>query len=411
VKIAYITHNYLPCRGGVETHVEQIAQTLSARHQVRVCAFKFANYSLPQPLRPLDNNLLAGWRIKSRTDGTVQVVSLAPTAIGRCQMLPLLLRATPRLQRIYYHQINELTRPFYHWAMEPVISKAIAGAQIVHSMAFGDLGSAAWRAAQRAGIPFVCTPFVHPNQWGDTPPDVKLYQHSDAVIALLETDFSYLVKLGVPENKLHTIGVSPALPVSIDGKAFRRENGLASDQPTILYLGRMMGSKGAGSVVAAAPFVWRKFPDAAFIFAGPATSEEAAIFRGADKRIRFLGRISDQKKAEALAGCSLLCVPSMSEVLPTVYLEAWSLGKPVVAGMAHGIPELVEGNQAGVCVAQDAEKIAEAIGSLLTNPGRAAMYSESGRKLVEEKYSTAAVAGALEEVYASLISLKEKAYR
>jgi glycosyltransferase involved in cell wall biosynthesis len=101
----------------------------------------------------------------------------------------------------------------------------------------------------------------------------------------------------------------------------------------------------------------------------------------------------------------------MSEVLPTVYLEAWSLGKPVVAGMAHGIPELVEGNQAGVCVAQDAEKIAEAIVNLLTNPGRAAMYSESGRKLVEEKYSTEAVAGALGEVYASLISLKEKAYR
>jgi glycosyltransferase involved in cell wall biosynthesis len=409
LRIVYITHNYLPFTGGVEIHVQQVAQTVSSRHQVRVCALKFANYSLPKRLMPLDNNLLAGMREKPRSDGAVEVVSLAPTTIGRCKMLPLLLRATPRLQRFYYHQINGLTHPFYSWAFEPIISRAIAGADIVHCMAFGDLGFTAERAAHRAGIPFVCTPFVHPGQWGDSTDDVKLYQRSAAVIALLPTDFRHLERIGVPRTKLHTIGVSPSLPESIDEQAFRRDDGLLENQPIILYLGRMMAQKGARSVVAAAPLVWKRVPSAHFIFAGPATNEEAAIFRGADQRLQFLGRVSDQRKAEALAACNLLCVPSTTEILPTVYLEAWSLGKPVIAGMAPGISELVEGNQAGICVPQQPEEIAQKIIGLLENPGRARAYGYAGKKLVEQRYSRVAVASALEEIY-SRLNHKKKDY-
>ena len=409
MKIVYVAHNYLPFIGGVEIHIQQLAQTLSGKHQVRVCAFKFANYSLPERIRRLDNSLLASRWVGPRQDGAVEVVSLAPTMIGRFKMLPLLLRATPRLQRIYHHQINRLTRPFYQWAMEPILRRVIAGANIVHSTAFGDLGATAQRAAHQAGIPFVCTPFVHPNQWGDSPEDVKLYQDSEAVIALLQTDFNYLEKLGVPKTKLHIIGVSPALPASIDPQAFRLNQGLIDNQPIILYLGRMMAQKGAESVVAAAALVWQKFPNAHFIFAGPATDDEAVIFRQTDQRLRYLGRVSDQEKAEALAACTLLCVPSMTEILPTVYLEAWSLGKPVIAGMAEGIPELVEANRAGLCVPQEPERIARAITGLLEDREQGEKFGEAGRKLVAQRYSTAAIADAHEQIYAELNFAKPRA--
>jgi glycosyltransferase involved in cell wall biosynthesis len=394
----------------VEIHVQQVAQALSSRHHVTVCAFKFANYSLPRRLRVLDNNLLAAAREKARSDGAVRVVSLAPTTVARCKMIPLVLRATPRLQRWYRHQINGLTRPFYFWAIEPIISKAIEGADIVHCMAFGDLGVTAQRVAYRAGIPFVCTPFVHRKQWGDSPDDIKLYQRSDAVIALVPTDHAYLEKIGVSRAQLHTIGVSPSLPESIDAGAFRRDEHLVDRQPIILYLGRLMAQKGAQSLVAAAPLVWKRVPKANFVFIGPGTNEETAIFRGADadRRLRFLGRVSDQRKAEALAACTLLCVPSVSEILPTVYLEAWSLGKPVIAGTAPGIPQLVEDNQAGLCVPQQPETIAEAIIGLLQNPKQAQAYAKSGKKLVEKLYSNEAVASALEKVYWGLTSAKNK---
>ena len=407
MKILYISNNYLPFTGGVEIHVQQVAETLSARHQVTIGALKFGNYGFSKRLRALEYSLLAAKRCASRKDGLVQVCSLAPTAIGRLKMAPLVLRATPRIQRYYYHQINGLTRPFYLWAMETRIRALAKDADIVHCMAFGDLGIAAERAARHAGVPFVCTPFVHPKQWGDGPDDIKLYQRSDAVIALVPTDFSHLRELGVPEEKLRTIGVSPALPKSIDHRAFRREHGFGDHQPIVLYLGRLMAQKGARAVQQAAPLVWKRFPDTQFVFVGPGTGEEIAIFNGADPRLRYLGRVSDQKKAEALAGCTMLCLPSTSEILPTVYLEAWSLGKPVIAGVAHGVPELVEGNQAGLCALRQPEDVANAVSTLLSDPGIAREYAESGRKLVETRYSTESISRALEQLYFELTSPKE----
>ncbi len=163
-----------------------------------------------------------------------------------------------------------------------------------------------------------------------------------------------------------------------------------------------MREKGAVALLDAAPGVWRHMPDTRFIFIGPASPEEAAIFDNADPRIYYLGKVSAQEKADALAACDLFCMPSMSEILPTVYLEAWSFSKPVVGGMAHGLPELVEGNGAGVVARQDADELAEKLVRLLGDQGSRERYGRAGKELVEQKYSVVAVADALLEVYGRL---------
>src|SRR5262249_53823016 len=147
---------------------------------------------------------------------------------------------------------------------------------------------------------------------------------------------------------------------------FRRRHNLAGN-PLVLYVGRMMQAKGATAVLAAAPLVWQAFPEARFVFIGPANPSEAAHFQGADPRIIYLGKVSPQEKPDALAACDVFCMPSMSEILPTVYLEAWSYGKPVVGGHARGLPELVEGNEAGIAVSQAAEDVATALKALLSD--------------------------------------------
>jgi glycosyltransferase involved in cell wall biosynthesis len=89
----------------------------------------------------------------------------------------------------------------------------------------------------------------------------------------------------------------------------------------------------------------------------------------------------------------------MSEILPTVYLEAWSLGKPVVGGRAHGLPELIEGNDAGVAAEQTGEAIAAAIIRILTNAEIAERYGANGKALVAAKYSVRAVTSQLLQLY------------
>src|SRR5260221_11327192 len=117
MKIVYISNNYLPFTGGVEIHVQQLAQTLSARHQVTIGAIKFGNSAPSKRLRVLEYSLLAAKRCEPRRDGSVQVCSLGPTTIGRLKRTPLLFRSTPRLHRNYNHRTQGMTRPSYRGAI------------------------------------------------------------------------------------------------------------------------------------------------------------------------------------------------------------------------------------------------------------------------------------------------------
>jgi phosphatidyl-myo-inositol dimannoside synthase len=148
--------------------------------------------------------------------------------------------------------------------------------------------------------------------------------------------------------------------------------------------------------------VWVTNPDVKFVFIGPHTVESQHWFDSTDPRIQYLGKVSNQEKADALAACDVFCMPSMSEILPTVYLEAWSLGKPVVGGHAEGLPELIEGNQAGIAVSQNSDEIANALLRVLQNTELCQQFGRSGQAVVEDQYSVHAVANQLHELYTQI---------
>jgi glycosyltransferase involved in cell wall biosynthesis len=80
-------------------------------------------------------------------------------------------------------------------------------------------------------------------------------------------------------------------------------------------------------------------------------------------------------------------------------LEAWSCGKPVVGGQAHGVPELVEGSGGGLASSQDPAELGALLLRLLESPELRHQYGEAGRQLVESKYSVTAVTSALLSIY------------
>ena len=51
----------------------------------------------------------------------------------------------------------------------------------------------------------------------------------------------------------------------------------------------------------------------------------------ADPRVRHLGFLTDEDKFDAMAAADVLVMPSYYESLSMVALEAWALGKPVLA--------------------------------------------------------------------------------
>ncbi len=408
MNILLVAQNYHPFVGGVETHVRQVAHELAKEHRVHVAAGNFVPCSLSPSLAMLHTNLLTP-AYANYQDGEVPVHALTPTRLDRFRMLPIAVRATPRLRSYAYHGLNRFGYRWYRSVYLPRLRALMEREEIdvVHSLAGGYLGWTAQAAARERGLPFVCTPFVHPHQWGDGPEDVAYYLRSQAVIGLVETDRDYLHSLGVPAEKLHVIGVSPELPPTCDPDGFRRKHDLAGT-PVVLYVGRMMPQKGAVAVLQATARVWEQVPETRFVFIGPASPSEAAAFEGCDPRIRYLGKVSLQEKADALAACDVFCMPSMSEILPTVYLEAWSYSKPVVGGMAHGLPELVEGNGAGLAASQEPEAVSRALLRLLCDPELRACMGARGKAKVEHDYSIPAVAGALAALYRKWLSNNER---
>jgi len=399
--IAFIAQRYYPFMGGVETQTRLVAKALQRHgHRVAVGAVNFANRTVPERLAMLEDSLLVP-PYDDFTDEGMPVRALTPTPTERLRMLPIAARAIPRLQRYYYHELRRYAYPWYRSVYKPKVRAFVEGADIVHSVAGGYLGWAAQEVADELGIPFVLTPYVHPGQHGDSPDDVTFYKRADAVLALLETDQGFLIDLGVPADQIHLYGVVPLLPPDADGGRFRAKYDTGSAQ-MVLFVGRMNTYKGVPALVEAASRVWQQHPETRFMFCGPASPDEAQVFEGTDERIQYLGLVSEQDKADAYAACDVFCMPSTHEILPAVYLEAWSYGKPVIGGPAHGLDALIEGNDGGVVVAQEPPAIAQAISDLLADPERRHLLGTNGRALVEQRFSEKALVQVLEQVYANV---------
>ena len=405
MNILFVSQNYLPFTGGVELQTQMAAQALSKRHHVGVAAMNFGPCRLPMRLRTLHNSLLAP-PFANYQDGPVQVHTLTPSIWERLRLLPIAIRALPIIQRYAFHGLNRFGYRAFRAVYVPRLRRLMAQVDIVHCTAFGHLGWAATEAANSLGLPIVCTPYVNPNQWGDGTDDVAFYNRCQAVIALLESDRQNLKSIGVTESLLSVIGVVPILSPTTNPESFREKHNLV-DKPFVLYVGRMTEYKGFRAIMEAGPEIWKHIPEARLVFAGPANPVEAAAFENADPRVLFLGRCSDQEKSNAMSACDLFCMPSTSEILPTVYLEAWSYGKPIIGGRAPGLPELIEGSGGGVTVEQAPSIVADAIVRFLTDADLRHRCGSNGRQLVTRCYSSEAVTRQLEALYEEVTARRD----
>jgi glycosyltransferase involved in cell wall biosynthesis len=98
-----------------------------------------------------------------------------------------------------------------------------------------------------------------------------------------------------------------------------------------------------------------------------------------DPRIKHLGFLSDDDKFDAIAAADLLIMPSYFESLSMVALEAWALGRPV---LANGRCEVLKGQ----CIRSNAglfyetyEEFAEALRSIADNALLAEALGMNGR--------------------------------
>jgi glycosyltransferase involved in cell wall biosynthesis len=131
-------------------------------------------------------------------------------------------------------------------------------------------------------------------------------------------------------------------------------------------------------------------------------SERAALeslARELELSVRWHGFVADVPRA--LAALDLLVIPSRSEALPMVALEALAAGVLVAAAPVGALPEVLA--DGGVCLAADEEHWPEQLRRLLEDPAGRIRLARSAAEAVRSRWSVDAM---VERYESALLSLR-----
>ncbi len=224
------------------------------------------------------------------------------------------------------------------------------------------LGCAGLQLARYRNIPFVAEPAAHFGQWGDHPNDLRFYGECDALFS--HTHFEkacYLEKISHPPSIFVTGNGIHFSPLQ-NPKAFAREFDIPG--PYLLFLGRQTPAKGFPLVQEAFLRLAEAHPNLHLILAGPSSNQPESRH----PRIRNLGFLEESQKMRALAGATVMCLPSEGESFGLVYFEAWSQKCPVIGLDLPQLRETVGQSAGGFLCPDNVDDIVQRIKLLLESP-------------------------------------------
>jgi glycosyltransferase involved in cell wall biosynthesis len=170
----------------------------------------------------------------------------------------------------------------------------------------------------------------------------------------------------------------------------------ADDTCAILYAGVVTPIKGIHHLINAFSCVAQEFERSQLLIIG----KEENVGYAADlrrqiseldleNRVRFIGHQSQAELAVRMSEAAVLVLPSTSEGLGRVVIEAMATGTPVIGSRVGGIPELISDGVNGFLIAPGDEKtLAKKMRLLLDNRAAANAMGASGRLFAAQLFST-----------------------
>lgn len=246
----------------------------------------------------------------------------------------------------------------------------------------------------------VVTPATDFKLWRDPAASLAIARSADVVLVLTEEERDRLEAAGLANDTFMKITQGPLLAGSAGPQEFRQRLGIRDK--LVLFLSRRVPSKGWQHLLAAAPAILRRHPDTTVAFAGPAPDGHSAdlVAAAGDGRIVDLGLLDEADKHSALWAADLLCVPTVADAFPMVFVEAWWCNTPVVCGPFPGAGEVVREGVDGRIVDATPGAVAVAVNELLDDPENLRRMGMAGRRRAEQALGWDAV---VEEVEASYL--------
>ena len=191
---------------------------------------------------------------------------------------------------------------------------------------------------------------------------------ADGLLAVSDPLKAEMIALGMPEAKIrrHYTGIDADRFAPVDRAAAKARLGVGG--PLLVTAGALIPRKAQRLTLEALETV----PGATLIMVGEgpdrAMLTDFIRARGLGDRVRLLGSRPHYELPGLLAAADVMVLPSASEGLANVWVEALACGTPIVISDVGGARELLDRPEAGRIVAREPEAIAAAIREILADP-------------------------------------------
>lgn len=272
------------------------------------------------------------------------------------------------------------------------------GANVIHSHDYrADI--VGYFAARRARVRIVSTP----HGWSNAP-DIKL-QAYQAFNRLLLPFFDRVVPLSprlYQEMKWYCRGNLRMIHNFVDLSSLPEPR--VSEAPLVSFVGRLIRLKRVQDAITALRFTVDPSIRLQIIGDGPCRGrlEELAGRLGLGERIDFNGFREDA--AALLNRSAALVLPSLTEGISRVAMEAMALGKPVIGTDIPGIRVLVEDGRTGMLVPKkDPRAIARALDRLFSDRDLYRAMSNAAREHILCKHAADVMVREYEALYRDMV--------
>lgn len=352
--------------GGLNVYVAETATQLAARG-IEVDIFTRRTTGD----RPVDAELVPGVRVRHVTAGPYEGLSKEDLPGQLCAFTAGTMHAGLSVPEDHYDVVHS-----HYWLSGQV----------------GWLAADRWRVALVHSMHTMARVKNEHLAEGDTPEppgreigEVQVVEAADRLVANTEGEARELTHLYAADPAKVSI-VPPGVDLSTftpgDRAQARAELGLDRDADLLLFVGRIQPLKAPDVLLRAVYELVTRDPQRrrtlqVAVLGGPSGSglahphelEDLAVELGLGDLVRFVKPVPRTVLADWYRAADLVVMPSHSESFGLVAIEAEACATPVVAAAVGGLPTAV--GDGGVLVpTHDPRQWADAIGSLLDDPGR-----------------------------------------
>jgi len=235
---------------------------------------------------------------------------------------------------------------------------------------------------------------------------------SDALVGVSTATVDDLVRLGIaPRSKFRVIPVGLDLEPFLSappaaGTAFRHEVGASTDDVLLTFVGRLVAIKRPDLLLRAVARARELGAPIRLALVGDGALrprlERLAAELGVREHVCFAGYRAEMVAVTAAADIAVLS--SDNEGTPVSLIEAAAAGKPAVATVVGGVPDVVTRETGLLVPAGDAERFAKGIVALTGDPPLRAAMGAQARRRAAQRFSAERLVRDIDSLYTDLIN-------